>query len=351
LAGRVVSISKYYLFVINEPKRPSKNLWQPDIHLAHKGVPLKKGYYEYFIDSINGQIDVQFDSLGFRCVSVTNKINSDTLNLFLGCSWTFGDFITAEEGYPHKLSKLLNQDYINTGASAYGLAQMKQLLDSLIMKQSFNYVFIQLSPWLSKRAMSFNGPSYFGYNPFPYFSQKNNTFQIEKKPYEVIKNRREWRSRKSCFDKLNFYVTNGFEEEIFNYFNFKWAVFKSNIGLLKKPTKNKNELELFFYKHAIDICKQYNAIPVILKFGYQKLGFNIDRLPDNEELLKFLELEKIKVIDIDDALLTDTVDYDNPRRFEIYHKLPNGEKIYYDNHPNPLANTIFSKTIFNSLNK
>jgi hypothetical protein len=351
LAKRVVSISKYYLFAINEPKRPSNELWQPDLYLAHKGIPFKKGQYEYFIDSINGQIDVQFDSLGFRCVSEANKIKSDTLNLFLGCSWTFGDFIIAEEGYPHKVSKLLNQNYINAGASAYGFAQMKQILDSLIIKHSFKYVFIQLSPWLSKRAMSFNGPSYFGYSPFPYFSEKNNSFQLEKTPYRAIKKRREWRSKKSYINKLKFYVTNGFEEEIINYSRYQMALLKSNLGLLKKPTNKKNELELFFYQHAISICNQHNAIPVIIKFGYQKLGFNIDRLPDNEELIIYLKKNNIKVIDLDYALMIDTTDFNNPKRFEIFHKLQDGKKLYYDNHPNPWANTIFSNTIFNSLNK
>jgi hypothetical protein len=346
VAGRFVAMSKYFLYSVNISRRTSDNLWQQDNKLAHKGIPLSKGYYEYFLgDSITGKVKVEFDSLGFRGVMKTNNINSDTLNLFLGCSWTFGDYIIAEEGYPYKLSKLLNQNFINTGASAYGLAQMIQLLDSLIPKHSFNYAFIQLSPWLANRAMSFIGPTAYGYRPFPYFSESNNAFFLEYTPYRVKKKRSDWRLKNKFIDKLNFYITTGFEEEIFNYMNYKIAILKSEIGLLNKPTTNKNKLEIYFYNYVINKCKEYNVKPVIIKVRYENIMF------ENPYLIQYFKEKNITVVDLDVALENDTTDIKNKRRYEIYHELANGEKVYYDDHPNSLANSIYSNAIFNSLNK
>lgn len=342
LASRSIAISKYWLYSIDIPLRASFDLWQQDEFLAHKAIPNADGYYEYFIDdTISGKIITRFDSLGFRTVQKENQIKSDTTNLFLGCSWTFGDFIEAEEGYPYKVSHLLNHNFINAGASAYGLAHMIQLVDSLIPKHEFNYVFVQLSPWLADRAMSFNGPIYYGYRPFPYFSDNEKDFILNQIPYNVKTSKRDWRNKKKYVDKLHFVITTGFEEEIINYSSYKLAQLKLKFGLISEPTNNKKELEIFFYKYVLEKCKEYNTTPIILKLGYK-----------NNENLALLEMlkENVEVIDLDFALKSDSSDIENDNRFKIFHQKENGEKIYYDDHPNSAANSIFSEIIFKTIN-
>ncbi len=346
VSGRFVAMSKYFLYSVNIPKRPTNNLWQTDKKFAYKAVPLSKGYYEYYLsDSVSGKVEIQFDSLGYRSVKASNIINADTLNLFLGCSWTFGDYIQAEEGYAYKLSKQLNHNFLNAGASGYGLAQMIQLSDSLLSKHSFKYCFIQYSPWLADRAMSLNVPRPYVSRPFPYFSENNGEFFLEEIPYEVDKNERDWRLKNKYIHKLKFYFTTGFKEQFLNYSKSRISRVKSELGLIKKPTENKNQLEFFFYKHIIENCKKFNVTPIVLKVGLPKSGSY------NPKLFEFLNEKDVKVIDLDLALKNDTTDLTNKNRYLIYHEFSSGDRVYYDGHPNALANSIFSNSIFNSLNK
>lgn len=344
LAGRNVKISKHWFYAVHQSKFFSSNLWQQDKFLGFKGTPNEDGFYEYHIgNKISGKIQISFDSLGYRALKPKYQINSDTLNLFLGCSWTFGDFINSEEGFPYKISKRLNHNFINAGASGYGLSQMIQLIDSLVPKYKFKYVFVQLSPWLSDRGMKFNGPSFYGYKPYPYFSDQKNSFKLNYIPFQIKESKRKWRGKKSYLQKIYFTFTTGFDKNIIDYFSFQMAVLKSNFYLINKPTKNKRDLELFFYNYVIEKCREFNAKPIIFKVGYTPVK-------ENNLLIKVLNEKNIPVIDLDSALHTNGKYLQNIQENRIFH-LKNGKKIYYDGHPNPEVNTKISEIMVNYINK
>jgi hypothetical protein len=347
ITNRALVINKYYGYSKKIEERTSGNLWKADDFLAHKGIANSVGYYEYFIgDSISGRIYTRFDSLGYRTVNTNSLIISDTLNLFLGCSFTFGDFIKAEEGYPYQTSKLLNNNFINGGASAYGLGQMIQLVDSLTPKFRFKYVFIQLSPWLADRAMELNGPTYYDYRPFPYFSETKNGFTLNYPLYRAhrFSKSKDWRkSERSYYEKIQFMLTDGFNVQIIDYLSDKFSRLKIKMGVIPRPTIKKLELEKYFYDYVINKVNNEGAIPIILKLNY----------PDNNcsELLTYLK-NKATIIDLDVALdFNSQLNRVNATElYGIYH-LHNGKKIYYDTHPNPYANEIISKYIFANLKK
>jgi len=173
VTDRLVAINRLYHFVKTLAAQTSPNLWKFDPLLAHKATPNTTGTYNYYIgDSITGSVPVIFDGNGLRTVPPEFKLISDTSDLYLGCSFTFGDYILAENGYAYKTSKLLNHEYVNAAVSAYGLGQMKLQLDSILTKRKFKYVFLQLSPWLVERATNINGPTSYGYRPIPYYSDE-----------------------------------------------------------------------------------------------------------------------------------------------------------------------------------
>lgn len=126
IAKRILVINKIYYAAKTIQVKFGPGLWQPNPYLAHKGISNATGNHEYYLrDSISRTIKTSFDSLGYRSVETSNLLPYDTLNLFLGCSYTFGDLIPAEEGFPYKTSALLKNNLINAGASAYGMGQMK----------------------------------------------------------------------------------------------------------------------------------------------------------------------------------------------------------------------------------
>lgn len=345
ITHRVQAIDKSYFYSTNSPKTNSGGLWQFDSLLGHKAVPDSTGSYEYYIgDGIKGRVPVTFDSSGYRSVPDSLELRYDTLDLYLGCSLTFGDYIEAQNGYPYLTSKLLEHSHINAGASAYGFGQMIQIVESLVKKHQFKYVFIQLSPWLSDRAMRLTGPTFYGYRPFPYFSDDGIGFKLNPPAFSTLMySKKNWRGKQSYFEKIRFRLTDGSKIEIIDYYSYQYSKLKTILGFIPKPTKRKADLEKFFYDYVIDICKKNNSIPIILKLRYPSAKCS--------DLLKYLRA-KTQIIDLDYDLekKVDETGLNYQELFSIYHT--NGDdSILIDKHPNNFANELFSRRIYNDLKK
>jgi len=342
----LVAINRLYLFVKTLAAQTSPNLWKFDPLLAHKATPNTTGTYNYYIgDSITGSVPVIFDGNGLRTVPPEFKLISDTSDLYLGCSFTFGDYILAENGYAYKTSKLLNHQYVNAAISAYGLGQMKLQLDSMLSKRKFKYVFLQLSPWLVERATNINGPTSYGYRPIPYYSDEGDSFALNKLAFNAdIYSMRLWRkSPYSYLDKLTFAFSDGRRMEIVDYYSYKIADYQTKLGVKPKPTNRKKALEAYFYTYAINECKKYGAVPVILKLWYPN--------ENCQELVHHLS-SQAKVIDLDSDLNMKVKEtgIEFKRLFSIYYV--NGkDSTLFDSHPNNLANYLFSRKIYCELNK
>ena len=347
ISHRLIELDKFYFYSKISPKANSGTLWEFDNKLGHRAIANSKGSYDFYVKDLKKlEIPVFFDSFGYRTVPDLLKINSDASDLYLGCSFTFGDYVNAEETYPYLTSKSLNHNYINAGASAYGFAQMYQKAFELIPQKKFTYVFIQLSPWLADRAMEINGPTYSGYRPFPYFSDSQSGFKLNYPAYKTsmydgIKH--NWRGSKfSYFEKLHFSISDGFRTEILDYYSYVFATIKSKLGLIPQPTSNKKQLERYFYDQIITLSKDNSAIPVILKLGYES--------KDSNDLISYIS-DRALVIDLDDDLNK----LSNNRRdlfkkyFEL-HYMQGQDQIWFDGHPNSMAHHLFSTKILNSIN-
>lgn len=345
VSQRVLVINKLYFFTKNYRHDEKGSLWQEDDLLSYKGRPGFSGTQKYYIgDSIQGEVVTHFDSLGFRNPADTNKLTNDTLNLFLGCSFTFGSFITAEETFAHRFSQKNENNYINAGGSGYGMGQMIILLDSLLKKYHFKYVFIQLSPWLIDRAMQINAPFYYFYRPIPYFSEMDSTYKLNFPAYKntSISFTRNWNKTGPCYlEKTHFFFVDGLKIEIRDYLKQKIAKFKISLGILPTPTKNRNELEKFAYNYAIEKCKEKGIMPVLLKLAYPD--------EDSTEIVEFLR-NKCLIIDLDETL-NEEVKITGKSYYELYsisHK-HKGQEIIFDTHPNAYANEIIANKIYETL--
>lgn len=346
IADRFIAISRYYTYSKTLQKFTTGNIWRFDDSLSYIGIPGVNGYYNYYIgDSIEGASPVVFDSLGFRTYDVSYNLRSDTTDLFLGCSYTFGDYIDANLTFPYLVAKKLNHDYINGGISGYGFGQMYQIAHRLIPKKRFKYVFIQVTDWLSIRAMDLNGPTRFGYRPFPYFSDLTNSFQLNLPAYSTLMySNKNWRkSNRSYIEKMKFSFTDGIKIEIHDYLGWQTARLQVFFGLLPEPTKRKQDLELFFYQSLIDLCLIHGATPVFYKIQYPDKNFRV--------LISRLSPEP-KVADID--MILDSVakmrKIKPGKIFRIHHVLGN-DSVQYDAHPNIYAHSLYAQEIINVINK
>jgi len=139
-----------------------------------RGVPHAKGHEYYRIgDSLGGRVEVAYDSLGHRTVPVSLQVTSDTVDLFLGYSFTFAHNLKAEKGYAHLVSRSLPHRLMNAAVSGFGRVQMRFRMDALLAMHSSRYVFIHLSPWLASRSMNISGHFANGFFPALEFTLKD----------------------------------------------------------------------------------------------------------------------------------------------------------------------------------
>jgi hypothetical protein len=343
ISHRIISIEKYYYYAKNLPKQNTGDIWKFDPQLSHRAIPNARGAYLYYLgDSISGSVPVYTDSLGFRNVAPQNRILSDTVNLFLGCSFTFGDYMEAESTFPYLISKSLNHAYINAGGSGYGFAQMYQLAHELIPENKFKYVFIQASPWLSYRAMGINGQTFYGYKPYPYFSEDQDSFILQPLAYSSYQDsKRNWRNTPYSYtERIRAIMSDGIRLQGSDYYKSHFASLKAALGIIPRPTKNRKGLELYFYRKIIDLCKNHGATPVIYKFMYQE--------EQGDALIDYCS-HFSQVVNVD--LRLSKVKNDTPFDviYGIYHKFPNGDSIFIDGHPNKMAHKIIADEIINVL--
>ena len=116
---------------------------------------------------------MRYDADGFRIPvnAATGQKRVRPLVLALGCSFTHGDATPAEQAYPFQVGQRLGGSAINAGCGAYGLAQALVLARRLVPLHQPDYLIVQYSPWLVKRAVSPFGRSHFGRLTTPYFYQ------------------------------------------------------------------------------------------------------------------------------------------------------------------------------------
>lgn len=91
--------------------------------------------------------------------------------LALGCSFTFGSSVLAEETFAWRVAGELDAICHNAGICGGGAAQMLQRARELLPRERPAWVLVQYSPWLLERGRLPFAPTYIGRVPTPYFAR------------------------------------------------------------------------------------------------------------------------------------------------------------------------------------
>ncbi|MGE0636669.1 MAG: hypothetical protein AB7P01_09520 [Bacteroidia bacterium] len=327
-------------------------MFQFDKTLGHSAKPNSTGAHVYNLNpSATGGFSVYTDSLGYRTTPLKKKLSGyKEVDLFLGCSWTWGDYVVAEKTYSFLTADSIHHNFINAGAPAYGLAQMYQLGEKLISENNFHYIFIQYSPWLSDRAMHINGPTYHGYRPFPYFYKTGTTFKLQEPLYStsIYKlNGSEFReNERSYLEKLLFFFKVGISLEFIDYYKYIFSSALVKIGVYPEPTTDTSGLEDFVYNQLIELGVKKNAQPVVVK-----MGFNLEDYNNPAFLTKLDHLKKNAWVVEVDSLLYKNINYNKSnyeKAYAIWHV--NGkDSLLIDGHLNETAQKIISSRILETI--
>jgi hypothetical protein len=218
-------------------------------------------------------IPVRFDSLGFR-VPITLKMDTAYMQgptlLFLGCSFTFGSSVRAEEAFPWLTAQALDGLGFNGGVCSWGCAQMLLRSEELVPLLDPDYVVIQYSPWLVSRSQRGFAPVYFGVLPTPYYTSESiGTVCVSPPPFIT-------RIFESDLDEYR-----GGERNLLGFFGFLLDVagrqivlddlsllsfgFREALGITPRRSTDMHEIAFLAYRDLCETCRRNGSIPIIFR--------------------------------------------------------------------------------------
>lgn len=314
------------------------------------GYALKSNLNSFLFYTEKGKVAVYTDSNGFR-ISGFPENNSGTLTgvdyLFLGCSFTFGSACSAENSFPYLISKQNEKKYINAGVGGYGLAQMVLLAKELIPKFRPKYVIVQRSPWLVERSLQKFAPSRGGYLiPTPYFSESNDTINIEPPLFAVdmktLNPYDDYKNYKQRF--FRYYFEKGLPFFLNQQLKLIYGDAKLFFRIKKTQSPSSEKSERLAYNLIAQIAKMNKAKIVLLNIHNGPFLFKNDII---------MKTSEYTVANADSLLLNRLENNFEKNYYKKYAHwaVINNDSILIDLHPNEKAHKIIADAILSALNK
>lgn len=149
-----------------------------DARYGHAPVPGVRGVERRPSGGV--AVPVAFDADGLRTPEPWGPISRGARRMLsLGCSFTFGHLVLAEQAWPEVAGRVLGREVKNGGVCGWGLAQMLLRARDLAPTLRPDTILVQHSPWLAQRATSIFGLSQPGLGPAPYFYPRDGSFSLQ----------------------------------------------------------------------------------------------------------------------------------------------------------------------------
>ena len=321
--------------------------WSGKVHEAHQGlgfapIPNSRGSE---IMPIGPAIPMRYDKDGFR-IPIEETLHSENVHpivLTLGCSFTYGAATYAKNTFPYLVGKYTGGTTKNAGVCSYGLSQMVIVAKRLIPPHNPDFVIVQYSPWLVKRAIRPFAPSYYGKVPNPYYIEEGNlainppVFQTKvfALPIDNYRN-----SQKELADFFSFLWNVGFPLFLHDDFNMTSYTLAKVLRLEKRPTKNRSAVIQHAYGEIFKVAEQHGAqlIIVILGEDDHPVPFQRDLFPTDAV-----------VVDAHSELLSRLPTIDEKSFQEQYSHWRGDPPSLVDGHPNEYAHRIIAEKIVSQI--
>lgn len=271
--------------------------------------------------------------------------------LFLGDSFTYGEFNDIDQSFVQITSKKLSFKSINAGVCGYGLAQMYLRAKELIPKYRPKYVVIQYSDWLMDRGLNIFAPSYHARIPKPYFRKIGDSIVVRKPPYLTMAYNLDLQQLKSKYQNAHWSFI--IKQSTPFFIKHDWqkinTEFKLRTGRIESPNLDKRELANRVYPELIELVRSNGGTPYILYVDEQ---FKIPHLAKKGLPKDFLK-------SIKDAVLIDSVKEQNeylkskpnvnPSLHFVHWRVKGVDTTIIDHHPNNVANSIIAESIVKAI--
>ena len=290
-------------------------------------------------------IPVRYDQDGFRVPKDYRQPSSGRrpVLLALGCSFTYGKSIPAEDAFAFKVGEELGATVRNAGVFGYGLAHMLIQAKKIAPEIKPDYLIVQYSPWLVERSVSPFAPTAFGKIPVPYFFEQG-TLMIQPPLFEakIIQLPIEkYRNKKTgFFDFLSFLTHVGIPLFVHDDVNIGHYAIRRMISRTPDPAED----------HLAIVSHVYGEFSRIALANHSQLVIVALTRPDKtDELPVDLFPKNAIVVNGYAALLRklDTVNEETYRR--TYNHWAGDPPVLVDVHPNTHAHQIIADEIIYNL--
>ena len=317
--------------------------WSGHVHGAHKelGYAPIPNSHGWEIMPLGPDIPMRYDKDGFRIPvdDELNTTNNHPIVLTLGCSFTYGAATHAENTFPYLVGNYFGGSTKNAGVCSYGLSQMVLIAKRLIPRHEPDYVIVQYSPWLVKRAIKPFSPSYYGKLPNPYYIGESNpviappVFQTKVFEFSIDNYRN---TQKGVSDFFSFFENIGFPLLLHDDLNMTTYTLAKFLRLTDRPTKNHSAVIQHVYQEIARLAEQNGARMLIVVLGENHLPVPIpkDLLPSNAI-----------VIDAHSELLSRLPTINEESYQRQYNHWRGEPPSLVDTHPNELAHKIIAEMI------
>lgn len=304
---------------------------QDDV-LGFAPIPGARGAHVF---PIGPDIPMRYGRDGFRVPVGRQEAGSTRpLFLFLGCSYTYGDACRAEDTFAWLVADHFGGTALNAGVCGYGLAQMQLLAERLVPRYRPDFVIVQFSDWLVRRATREFSPTYFLSLPYPYYTDDGRGFAIAPPVYRsgaFDTDFSAYRVTPAGIADFFSFMAAAVPLQLYEHLQYCGLLFRKGAGAVPRPTKRKQAALEFCYRRIHDLCRRHGAAMIIL--GLRSRSYDVP--PD------------FTYVDAEEELhrrLAPGQDYDR-----AYAHWRGDPPVKVDNHPNPAAHGIIAAQLIDAI--
>ncbi len=336
----VYRVNKLYAYVKSPHRGWEGNVHQSDNTLGYKPKHGTKGA-ETFADGKT--IPSIYDELGFRVQVGAEKqdYTKRPLFLFLGDSFTYGSACLARETFPFLVGGFFKGTTLNAGVISYSFSQMVILARELIPEYKPDYVIVQVSPWLTTRAMEMFRPAKYVDLPIPYIVSTSGGSEVVQPafvsnifnlPISSYKNR-----NKGFFDYLSFLKNVGIPFFVYDDYHRLLTGIQLKLNIIPTPENNRSSVEKYAYQEIYRLCKKNGCIMVLVILGDKEVSARYSRITDKNR--------DIIIVNAEAALWGKLPQKTKDEYEKAYKHWQGNPPVIIDHHPNPKAHMIIAKEI------
>ncbi|HAA19581.1 MAG TPA: hypothetical protein DCR93_04340 [Cytophagales bacterium] len=332
-------------------KKPSRGWYgQPHVADDQLGYAPNPGAQAFHTFPDSTFLPMRWSEEGFRIPveAALPGTEDDPLVLFLGCSFTYGDAVAAENTFSYLVADSLGYRYQNAGVCGWGLAQIYLRGKELIQQYQPDYVVLQYSPWLVERGVSNYAPSYSALIPSPYIYNVESGVQVAPPPFRALGYSlpvNDYKQTAEGFgDYLSFAYRVGWRLVLYEWVQKYRTSLRRKMGKLPPLNRNQNPAtEQAVYQALVQEVKNVGGTPILLALSNESVS------EASQQFAK--QVNVAKVADGDHALWSSLSDSTKASYSDTYHhwRMLEGTRTRVDQHPNEHAHALIANTIIEQI--